>query len=89
MEKTNVRYYPDPEKKTGLRGKQASSRNPGLNTELDGATMRAKNIPDKNQDESTKPSGESRRPITNHDEQKNIVNGDSNDALGEKESEGD
>jgi hypothetical protein len=80
---------PDPENKVGLRGKEASWRNPGVNAKNDDAQMRVKKSPNNSKEESNKPSGESRRPVTNQDEGKNIVNGQTDGPMGERETEGD
>jgi hypothetical protein len=88
MEKNMFMRKPDPETKVGLRGREATSRNPGVNAPKD-ESMR-ENSPANLPEENNKPTGESRRPLTNQDEQRNIFNGDNNgNPLGEKETEGD
>jgi hypothetical protein len=89
MENNRAGRKPDPETKVGLRGKEASGRNPGLNVTKDGADMRVRNSPVNSKEQQDQPSGESRRPLTNQDEERNIVNGDSDEPMGEKEREGD
>jgi hypothetical protein len=80
---------PDPRKKTDLRGKETASRNPGLNVTKDEADMRVKSSPENERNSPGEPSGESRRPVTNQDEQKTIVNGNDSGLPGENESEGE
>jgi hypothetical protein len=80
---------PDPGNKVNLRGKEAAGRNPGLNVTKDEADMRVKSSPENERKTPSEPSGESRRPVTNQDEQNNIVNGDNSGLPGEKETEGD
>jgi hypothetical protein len=87
----NSRSYrtPDPEKKVGLRGKEATGRNPGLNVSKEEADMRVKSSPNNERLTSSEPASGNRRPITNQDEERNIVNGDKDGLMGEDEREGD
>lgn len=87
----NNRAYrkPDPESKVGLRGKESTGRNPGLNVPGEKAKMRVPESPENEKENNTEPSGETRRPVTNQDEERNIVNNGSNAPMGEKETEGE
>lgn len=88
MEKKINHRTPDPGNKTDLRGKEASSRNPGVNAKNDAAQMRVKESPNNSKADNSKPYGESRRAVTNHDEENKIVNGSSDSPMDEKENEG-
>ena len=79
---------PDPEK-YGPRGKQSAGRKPGVNADNKESSRIEESPTNTEPDASNEPSGESRRPVTNHDEQEKIVNSDlQGNALGEKENEG-
>jgi hypothetical protein len=89
MERDQATRTPDPELKPRRRGRQSTGRDPGLNAPKK-ESLRVPNSPTNSEPDNTAPSGESRRPVTNQDEQNRIFNGDMNgNPLGENENEGE
>jgi|GEM_PF-4443142 len=89
MDRDQLTRKPDPDSKPGRRGREARGKDPGLNVPKK-ATLRVENSPSNNAQDDGEPTGESRRPVTNHEEQEKIFNADLHgDPLGEKEKEGD
>lgn len=88
MENKLQQRKPDPGNRKDPRGREASLRNPGVNAKNDDAQMRVKHSPDSQEEDRSNPSGETRRAVTNHDEENKIVNGKSDAPMDEKENEG-
>lgn len=88
MNRNKTVRTPDAESNASLRG-NGPRRTPAVNAPKDKSRMKEER-PENKQPEDDKPSGESRRQVTNQDAEREIFNGDLHgDPLGEKETEGE